>query len=66
VPPGVPHAATVLPVWHMPIASQQPLGHVVALHAGGIWQDLSTHTIGAVQLAHIAPPPPHAVFDVPG
>jgi hypothetical protein len=65
-PPGGPHAAVVLPGWHMPIESQQPLAQEVALHDDGIWHILSAHTFGEVQLMQAAPPPPHAVFEVPG
>jgi hypothetical protein len=31
-PPPAPHAPGALPIWHMPVASQHPVGHVVALH----------------------------------
>jgi hypothetical protein len=33
--PTEPHARMSLPVWHTPLRSQQPFGHVDALHAGG-------------------------------
>jgi hypothetical protein len=31
-PPPPPQAATVVPVWQAPLASQQPLGQEAALH----------------------------------
>jgi hypothetical protein len=30
--PPVPHTEFVVPAWHMPLASQQPLGQLVLLH----------------------------------
>ncbi len=35
--PPLPHAPAAAPVWHMPVASQQPVGQVVLLHAPHVW-----------------------------
>ncbi len=32
-PPPPPHAAALPPVWHWPVASQQPVGHVAGPHS---------------------------------
>jgi hypothetical protein len=62
--PPEPQSFNVIPVWQAPVASQQPVGHVVALH-----EEL-LH-IPALQLSpdghavHAAPPLPHAPRVVP-
>jgi hypothetical protein len=35
-PPADPHARVSLPVRHVPVASQHPVGHVEALHGRGV------------------------------
>jgi hypothetical protein len=61
----VPQAFNVVPVWHLPEVSQQPVGQVVALHA-------LTLQIPDMQLSpdghtmHEPPPVPHAAFVTPG
>ena len=64
-PPPVPHAATALPVWHMSLLSQQPVGQLVALHVAAAWHFLSWQVCGATQAAQLAPPTPHAALAVP-
>jgi hypothetical protein len=62
--PPVPQSFSVSPVWQFPDASQQPVGHVVALHA-----EASQVPAGHVSLAghavHALPPVPQNVVVVP-
>jgi hypothetical protein len=67
--PWVPQAAFARPSWQTPLASQQPVGHVVALHGGTNAQyepgSLQARP-SAVQFSHAAPAAPHTEFVVPG
>jgi hypothetical protein len=65
--PFAPHTALAFPGWHPPLASQQPVGHVVASHAASqVWSGRQVGLLPAVQTAQVAPPVPHALAAVPG
>jgi hypothetical protein len=62
--PPLPHAVELLPVWQTPVESQQPVGHVdalhvVTLHAPPLQLSPTGHDVQAL------PPVPHAVVLVP-
>lgn len=64
VAPPVPHALVEVPAWHT-LPTQQPDGHVVELHVEGVTQVWPVHVWLLEQLAHVAPPWPHAELEVP-
>jgi hypothetical protein len=49
--PPVPHALPVVPDWQLPLESQQPPGHELAVH----WQTPETHSLFAGQAAPVDP-----------
>jgi hypothetical protein len=57
--PPVPQSFTVLPIWHSPLWSQQPLGHVMGLHDAP-WHDPAIHRSPAGQVTHELPPKPQS------
>ncbi len=63
--PPVPQAEVLVPVSHFPPLSQQPVGHVDALHVLP-WQDPVVHVSPGGQAAHKTPPLPHALVLRPG
>ncbi len=62
--PPLPHADVLVPVSQRPAASQQPLGHVDALHGVG-WQVPALQESPGGQAAHALPPAPQAPVLVP-
>ncbi len=62
--PPVPHAPVTLPGWQVPVASQQPVGHVDALHAGA-WHLPALHVSPEGHAMHEPPPVPQAPGTVP-
>jgi len=63
--PPVPQAADVVPSWQLPVASQHPVGHVVALQVTGVVHAWAVHVCVPVQAEQLAPPLPQAVAAVP-
>jgi hypothetical protein len=63
--PPVPQSLTVLPAWHLPAPSQQPFGHVEALHVDG-WHEPMVQVSPAGHAVHARPPIPHAPVVLPG
>jgi hypothetical protein len=67
IPPKPPHAFRSVPLWHVPLASQQPAGQVSGPHPEAVLQA----RVAALQLSipvhseHARPPPPHAALVVP-
>jgi hypothetical protein len=60
--PAGPHALELVPAWHWPKSSQQPLGQVLALH----WPHTPfTHAEPIGQTWQAWPPTPHAMSSVP-
>jgi hypothetical protein len=57
--PPVPQVA-LLDVWHLPVASQQPLGHVLASHTQ---VPCVLHSWLAPHAAHTPPFAPHSWFE---
>jgi hypothetical protein len=61
VPPAGPHAVLDVPDWHIPVESQQPPGHVAALHpretVSHVWT-VELHASPGGQVAHATPPVP--------
>ncbi len=71
VAPSVPHALPLVPVWHRPLASQQPK-QLTALHALAVHKPppatpgSATHcSPDAAHVTHASPSLPHADGDVP-
>jgi hypothetical protein len=56
--PPVPQLASVSPVWHLPLALQHPVGHVIALQLP--WQLPPSQVAPVAQAAQSVPPVPHA------
>ena len=56
--PPVPQSLTVVPTWHVPLASQHPLGQVIALHVDA-WQSPALHASLGGHAAQLSPPTPH-------
>lgn len=63
-PPFLPQADEEVPLTQVPFW-QQPLGQVAGPHDGGDTHCWLVHVCGLVQLAHCAPPVPHADDEVP-
>jgi hypothetical protein len=67
VPPRPPHALTLVPLWHVPLRSQQPAGQVSGPQPDAVLQA----RVAALQLSipvhteHARPPPPQAALVVP-
>jgi hypothetical protein len=65
--PPLPHAALVSPFWQVPLVSQQPSAHVVALQTPqtcGV-PPPAPHVSGLVHVAHACPPMPQAALVSP-
>ncbi len=62
--PPYPQSALVTPGWHLPVLSQHPVGHVVALQAAEVQAPL-TQLSPDGQVAHAAPPVPQAADVLP-
>jgi len=63
--PPVPQSLRLPPVTHAPVASQQPVGHVIGLHDPPLHTP-PAHTAPGAQAAQNTPPVPHAPDDWPG
>ncbi len=63
--PPVPHAEVLVPVSQLPVLSQQPMGHVMALQVTP-WHEPETHVSPDGHTAHALPPVPHSVVTLPG
>ena len=64
--PQLPFIVGPTPDLHVPVASQQPLGQVVALQAVAAEHWPLLHVCGALQAWQVAPERPQAVAEVPG
>jgi hypothetical protein len=62
--PPVPQSLSVVPSWHTSEASQQPVGHVVALHVEALQAPPVQTSVGG-QAVHSSPPVPQNVVVVP-
>jgi hypothetical protein len=61
--PALPHTVSVVPVWHVPLVSQQPAQ--VAGPQGAVTHAWFVQTRPAAQLLQSLPPVPQAVLSVP-
>ncbi len=62
--PPTPHAEVLFPGSQIPLASQQPVGHVVPLHGGGAHVP-AVHESPEGQTLQALPPVPHAPVELP-
>jgi len=64
-PPPVPHALMFVPVSQLPLASQQPSGHVIGLQPAPS-QEPAAHVSPVTHVPQAFPPAPHAALESPG